>query len=41
LGAFRAIPGTPHLGLLPLGRALYSSSPLTGNLIKMFNNATL
>uniref|UniRef100_A0A7J2U533 Uncharacterized protein n=1 Tax=Ignisphaera aggregans TaxID=334771 RepID=A0A7J2U533_9CREN len=29
---------TPHLGLLPLGRALYGSSPLTGNLIKMCNN---
>jgi hypothetical protein len=41
LGAFRATPGTPHLGLLPLGRALCSSSPLTGNLIKMCNNVTL
>jgi hypothetical protein len=37
LGAFRATPGTPHLGL-SLGRALYGSSPLTGNLMKMFSS---
>jgi hypothetical protein len=38
LEAFRATPGTPHLELLPLGRALYGSSPLTGNLMKMPNS---
>jgi len=39
LEVFRATPGTPHLELLSLGRALYGSSPLTGNLIKMYDNA--
>jgi len=34
-------PGDPTPWLLPLGRALYGSSPLTGNLMKMHNNATL
>jgi len=30
LGAFRATPGTPHLGLLPLGRALKALHPSQG-----------
>jgi len=30
LGAFRTTPGTPHLGLLPLGRALEALHPSQG-----------